>query len=129
MNKGARIALARLMRNTLVWGGITAGAIALLAPTAEASGTHRPTIVHVVTTPKPIKAMYAAVRRCAKAPKNVRAACHSLYLRPETSEWPAGRKIVAECFGQADAEAKAYPGPHTWADYVEGCFLGNIKTP
>lgn len=132
-NKGARNALTRLMRTTAVWGGITAGMIMLFGATADASTTYPTTTgthtVRVVSTPEPTKAMHAAVRRCAPAPKDVRQACHSLYLRPQTGEWPAGRKIVAECFGQADVEARAYPGPRTWAKYLRGCILGNIRTP
>lgn len=95
----------------------------------QATPAAAPHTVHVVTTAQPTKAMHTAARRCATAPKNVRQACHSLYLRPAFQGIPSGRAIVAECYGAARAEARDYPGPNTWSDYLRGCILGNIRTP
>lgn len=106
------------------WTATTPGAQSATHRTADHHHT-----VRVITTPQPTEAMRVAVRRCATAPKNVRQACHSLYLRPAFRDIPSGRDIVSECYGQAKQEKKDYPGPRTWGDYLRGCILGNIETP
>lgn len=131
MNKSAK-----KNRNRLAWAAITAALLAAaftLTPTAQATPAphtgDRTRTVHVVSPSSPEAFTRAAVRRCATAPKNVRQACWSLYLRPAFGDIPSGRAIVAECYGAAKQEAKDYPGPRTWADYLRGCILGNIETP
>lgn len=126
----------RRSRIGITFAGMTAGLLAIafsLTPSAQATTTphtddHTST-VRVVSPSSPEAFMHTAVRRCTPAPKNVRRACWSLYLRPAFRDIPSGRDIVAECFGAAKAEAHDYPGPRTWSEYLRGCILGNIETP
>lgn len=109
---------------------VAAGYAALTGTgTAQAAPTGAQTTQVKVSPDSATAWMRAAERRCATAPKNVRRACWSLYLRPAFGDIPAGRDIVNECYGAARVEAQDYPGPRTWADYLRGCILGNIETP
>jgi hypothetical protein len=129
MNKRARRTGRIRSIITLALAGIGAGMLALLAPTADASPTYPARTVTVVSQSKPEALMRAAVRRCSVAPKSARQVCWSLYIRPESSRYPSGKAVVAECIHNARVEARDWPGKGVFETYVEGCFEGNVETP
>jgi hypothetical protein len=117
----------------LAFAGIAAGLLAVITPNAQASPNHhQPTPPHATAHHQPTSpeaAMRAAVRRCLPAPRDVKRACWSLYLRPAIDDIPSGRAVLAECLDQAREEARERGNEDTYARYLRGCILGNIRTP
>lgn len=105
----------RRSRMGLAFAGITAGFLALFAPTADAGTVRVP------------QHMRTAVVACQAAPVKVRKACQSLYLRPRLGDVPTGRRAVAECYAMARDEHR--PGTRPWGRYLTGCIRGNLRTP
>lgn len=115
------------------WAVITGATAALFASIGEATSVQpertAPRIVNVASPSSPDAAMDAAVDHCAAAPRDVRQACWSLYLRPAFRDVVSGKVAVAECLSGAREEVREYPGKGVYAGYVRGCVLGNLETP
>jgi len=97
--------------------GITIGLWALFAPTAGATGHHRP-VPRVVVS---------AMDACAPSPARTGQACLSLYLRPRLAGVVDGPVAVRECFAMAGEEHAA--GTRRWGRYLHGCVVANLRTP